>query len=344
MAAPEFDERAALLLKNLVETYIREGQPVGSKVLADTSALSLSPASIRKMLSELESRGFIESPHTSAGRIPTQLGFRLFVDTLVTYSPLQMPRLSEIEARFDSSQNTHQLIESASNLLSDTTRLTGLVMLPRTEQASLRQVEFLPLSGCRVLVVLVVDEKEVQNRIIKTGREYGDVELRQAANFVNQHFIGQSLTQIRQGLVSYLEKDKDSLNQMLESALEVAVQAFPDAPEADDYIVSGETHMFDQAGHDSAQLRKLFEAFNQKRDILYLMDRCIEANEAQIFIGAESGSSALLDCSVVAAPYALDGQALGVLAVIGPTRMDYQKVVPTVDVTAKVLSLALNQE
>lgn len=343
MSTLEYNDRASLLLKTLIETYIKEGQPVGSKMLARTSELALSSASIRKMLADLETKGLLSSPHTSAGRVPTEQGFRLFVDTLAIYKPLDEPALSEIEARLEASLTTSQLIESASNLLAETTQLTGLVMLPRTDQVSLRQVEFLPLSGSRVLVVLVVNEKEVQNRIITTDREYSEIELQQAANFVNQHFAGGSLSQIREQLLSYLEQDKDSLNQLLETTLEVANKAFSDGQDNDDYVVAGETNLFQQENYDVDRLRGLLEAFNRKRDILFLMDRCIEANDTQIFIGAESGTDALVDCSVVTAPYCLGEKVLGVLAVVGPTRMDYQKVVPTVDITAKILSTALNQ-
>ena len=339
-------KRNQVLLKTLVECYIKDGQPVGSKTLAEASSLSLSSATIRNIMSDLENRGYITSPHTSAGRVPTQSGFRLFVDSLAVF---ERPRLSDvavIQQRLNSDQSADELIATASSLLSETTQMAGLVMLPQQNQLKLRQVEFLRLSDQRVLVVLVINEKEVQNRIIHTEREYSEEELRQAANYINQTFSGFDLTEIKRQLLSTIEDDKTALGELMQTAMDVAEKAFQtENPVNSDYVLSGESHLLDiaQTSHDVGKLREMFDVFNQKRDVLHLLDQCINAEGSRIFIGAESGCSAFVDCSVVAAPYEVGGEVLGVLAVVGPTRMNYQSVVPSVDITAKILGLALNQ-
>ncbi len=339
-------ERTHVLLKTLVECYIRDGQPVGSKTLVEESSLTVSSATVRKIMSDLEDRGYIVSPHTSAGRVPTEMGFRLFVDTLAVFDRPRLSDVAVLQQRLEQQQSTEELITVASSLLSETTQMAGLVMLPQQNQFKLRQVEFLALSERRVLVVLVINEKEVQNRIIHTEREYSEVELKQATNYINQVFAGHDLAQIRQQLLSKMEEDKTVLGELMQTAMDVAEKTFhSEAQQGADYVLSGETHLLDiaEAHGDVSRLREVFEAFNQKRDVLHLLDRCIGAQGTRIFIGAESGCSAFADCSVVAAPYEVGGEVLGVLAVVGPTRMNYQMVVPSVDITAKILGLALNQ-
>lgn len=340
-------ERAQVLLKTLIECYIKDGQPVGSKTLVEASSLAVSSATVRNIMSDLEERGYITSPHTSAGRVPTQRGFRLFVDNLAVFDRPKLSDVAAIQQRLSNDQSSDELIATASSLLAETTRMAGLVMLPQQNQFKLRQVEFLALSEQRVLVVLVINEKEVQNRIIHTEREYSEVELRQAANYINQVFAGCDLTQIRQQLIGKMEEDKSALGELMQTTMDVAEKAFhPEQPQHTDYVLSGESHLLDiaETSEDVGRLREVFEAFNQKRDVLHLLDRCIGAQGSRIFIGAESGCSAFMDCSVVAAPYFdVGGDVLGVLAVVGPTRMNYQAVVPSVDITAKILGLALNQ-
>lgn len=346
MSRKDTIERKQALLKALVECYIRDGQPVSSSTLAKTSSLSLSPASIRNIMSDLEERGYLISPHTSAGRVPTQQGFRVFVDSLAVFETPRLEDVASLQQRLSQVDSTEELIARASSLLSESTRMAGLVMLPQQNKFKLRQVEFLPLPDQRVLVVLVINEKEVQNRIIHTEREYSEEELRQAANYINQTFAGFELNQIRSELLDTMEEDKNTLGKMMQAAMDMAEKTFRDKSGSHNkYVLSGESYLLDIAedNHDMGRLREVFEAFNRKKDILHLMDRCANADGTRIFIGAESGCSAFVDCSVVAAPYEVGGEVLGVLAVVGPTRMNYQSVVPSVDITAKILGLALNQ-
>lgn len=339
-------ERGQILLKTLIQRYIREGQPVGSKTLLEESGLAVSAATVRNVMAELEERGLVASPHTSAGRIPTASGYRLFVDTLVTMQPLAREALATLESQLNPSRSGTELAQAASQLLSEISRQVGLVTVPRHNQRSLRQVEFLPLSDHRVLVILVINEREVQNRVIRTGRNYSEIELQQAANMINQRFAGKSLDAVRGSILKAMRADKASIDHYLQASLDLAAQAFsPDpATVGKDYVVSGETQLVGATRPEELdKLRDLFEAFERKRDILELVDRCIRADDVQIFIGEEAGFEALGDFSVITAPYSSDNEKLGVLAVIGPTRMAYERVIPIVDVTARMLSRALQR-
>jgi heat-inducible transcriptional repressor len=346
MAHPELSERAQHLLKVLVERYIRDGQPVGSRTLARDAHMELSPATIRNVMADLEELGLISAPHTSAGRMPTVQGYRLFVDTLLTIKPLHEQEISSLKAQLGRDTEPKRIIAAASSLLSEVTALAGLVMLPRREQVALRQIEFLPLSGNRVLVILVVNEREVQNRIIDTSRAYSMVELQQAANYINERFAGRSLRALRDELLREMKADRESMDRLMRSALEMAEKVFGDTGESeDDYLLAGETNLMSyHEMSDMERLRQLFDAFGRKRDILHLLDQSIDAKGMQIFIGNESGHQALDTCSIVTAPYCLEGQVVGVLGVIGPTRMAYGRVIPIVDVTARLLGAALNHE
>jgi heat-inducible transcriptional repressor len=338
------NERAQHLLKVLVERYIRDGQPVGSRTLATETQLGLSPATIRNVLSDLEEHGYLASPHTSAGRIPTVRGYRFFVDSLLTVKPLDNNAVQQCQQQLKPDQNVPTLVSSASNLLSELTRLTGLVMLPRREHISLRQIEFLPLSDNRVLVILVLNEREVQNRIIYTKRIYSQNELQQAANYLNATYAGQEIARVRKKLLAAMQNDRATMDQLMRTAIEVADQVLETTPNEQDYVLAGQNHLFDLVDNTGIQgLRQLFTAFTQKHDILHLLDQCLNTNGVQIFIGEESGYDVLDECSVVTAPYSVEGQAVGVLGVIGPTRMPYERVISIVDVTAKLLSAALNQ-
>ncbi|HUH36805.1 MAG TPA: heat-inducible transcriptional repressor HrcA [Spongiibacteraceae bacterium] len=346
MAGELISERAQVLLKALVARYIREGQPVGSRTLLEDSGLAVSPATVRNIMADLEERGLIAAPHTSAGRIPTVQGYRLFVDTLVQMRRPDALDWDGLALELNPDQSPKALAGSASRLLADLSAQAGLVTVPRREQQAFRQVEFLPLSDNRVLVILVVDEQDVQNRVIHTSRRYGEAELRQASNLINQRFAGRQLAQIRSSIVTAMRRDKDSIDDLLQSALDLASMAFEPAADNDepDYLLAGESHLLGSASHsDIDKLRELFEAFQQKKDILELVDRCIRADGVQIFIGEESGYAALGDFSIVTAPYQAEGQTLGVLGVIGPTRMAYDRVIPLVDVTARMLSKALSR-
>jgi len=344
MVKEQISDRAQQLLKALIERYIRDGQPVGSRALVEESGLPISAATARNVMADLEAMGLIRAPHTSAGRVPTKQGYRLFVDTLVTVQPLEHGALVSLQRELHRDKSSKELLESASRLLASITAQAGLVSLPRQPRVVLRQVEFLPLSDNRVLVILVINEREVQNRVIYTSRRYNEIELQQAANLINQRFAGQTLNAVRGALLEAMRADKASIDHHLQASLDLASKAFerPDTDNARDYVVSGETRLIGGASlEDIDKLRDLFEAFQQKRDILDLVDRCIRADGVQIFIGEEAGCEVFDDFSVITAPYQDGNETLGVLGVIGPTRMAYERVIPIVDVTARMLSVAL---
>jgi len=344
MAKELISERAQQLLKALIERYIREGQPIGSKALVEASGLSVSAATARNVMADLEDLGLIRAPHTSAGRVPTVQGYRLFVDSLITVRPLGQDAIASLQQELNPDKSPSELVASASQLLARITAQAGLVTLPKLPRMQLRQVEFLPLTESRVLVILVVNEREVQNRVIHTSRQYSDIELQQAANLINQRFAGRGLREVRAAILEAMQADKTSINQQLQKSLDLAAKAFEEtaAPDQRDYVVAGETRLLGQAGPETyAKMRDLFEAFQQKSDILDLVDRCIQADGVQIFIGDEAGFEVLGDFSVITAPYQAGNQTLGVLGVIGPTRMAYERVIPIVDVTARMLSVAL---
>jgi heat-inducible transcriptional repressor len=341
---PHLSERAQHLLKVLVETYIDEGKPVGSQTLLRAAGLDLSPATIRNVMADLENMGLIYAPHASAGRIPTVKGYRLFIDTMLKVKPLQEAVIDQLKERLQRDLTPHSLVEAASDMLSGITRLAGVVTVPRQRHAALRQIEFLGLSDNRVLAILVMNQQEVQNRIIHLDRAYSDAELQQAANYLNEKFAGRDLTAVRRDLLRELDAVRRDMNRMMRSAIELGEKAFAkDEPSQYDFVVVGQANLmgYEQLSNVD-RLRQLFNAFSAKRDILHLLDRCICARGVQIFIGQESGYQVLDECSVVSAPYSVEGDAIGVLGVIGPTRMQYDRVIPIVDITAKLLGAALN--
>ena len=335
-------ERTQLLLKVLVESYILDGHPLGSRTLARRSALEISPATVRNVMADLEDFGFVESPHTSAGRIPTTKGYRLFVDTMLKVQPITTDIVLQMKENLDPSQNVNNLVESASTLLSGLTGMAGLVTLPKIERAEFRHIEFLPLSDHRVLAILVMNQREVQNRILQTDRDYTAAELQQAANYINELCSGQDLVAARKKILHELDHLREHMNDLMRSVVEMGEQIFSGSGESD-YVVVGQTNLmeFDDLS-DIEKLRSLFEAFGQKREFLRLLDRCICAEGVQIFIGQESGYAVLDDCSVITSPYTVDDEVMGVLAVVGPTRMSYNRVIPIVDLTARLLGEALN--
>lgn len=337
------DERAQRLFKLLVERYLSKGSPVASKTLASHPTVELSPASVRNIMADLEARGLVMSPHTSAGKVPTNQGLRFFVDSLLAVQPLDEERVQQLRHELNPDLSPSALVENASSLLSQITHMAGVVTLPRRESVALRHVEFLPLTDHRVLVILVINEREVQNRIIHTDREYSETELNQAANFINRRFAGESLLAVRASLVESMQADKDRMDQLMQAALDVASKAFDLERDENDYVVAGETHLL-EGPSDTEVVRQLFEAFSHKRDILHLLDRCLESRGVQLFIGDESGYHVLDDYSLVTSPYQVNGRVAGVLGVIGPTRMAYQTVIPVVDVTARVLGAAMNYQ
>jgi heat-inducible transcriptional repressor len=341
-------EREQLLLRVLVESYIRDGQPVGSRALSRDSGLQLSSATIRNIVSDLEELGFVTSPHTSAGRIPTDKGYRFFVDSILkARPPLEDQALDALRRQFDPHHDdSTALVAAASQLLSSVTKLAGVVTLPRAPQASITQIEFVPLSEQRALVVLVFNDREVQNRIIQLDRYYSPDELRRASSFLSEHFRGWTLAHVRQELLQQMQEARESMNQMMQDAIAVAAKVFDPAAGSGklEYVMAGETNLMGVGELSSVEkLRRLFEAFNEKRDILNLLDQSLRAEGVQIFIGQESGYQILDNCSVVTAPYSADNEVIGVLGVIGPTRMAYERVIPIVDLSAKLLGAALTR-
>lgn len=341
MNEPQISDRSRHILKTLIDRYIREGVPVGSKSLVEETGLSISAATMRNVMSDLEAHGLVSAPHTSAGRIPTEQGYRMFVDSLITVGELDDRYLNSLRNELSPSKSSAALVESASNLLSQLTSQAGIVMTPRVNSSRLQQVEFVPLSGDRVLVVLVFNEQDVENRIIHTQRPYSREELAQAAEFINQRFAGIELEQISDALVNEMQSDKDSINQLLELMIEVAGDTIQ-AADNQDYIVAGQNHLLGSAEpSDVSRLKELFDAFQAKKDVLLLMNHCIDADGVKIFIGQESGYQSFEDFSLITAPYKHNDTPIGVIGIIGPTRMAYDRVIPVVDITAKMLSAAL---
>ncbi|MET0986495.1 MAG: heat-inducible transcriptional repressor HrcA [Steroidobacteraceae bacterium] len=339
-------DRAQQLLKLLVEHYIRDGQPVGSRTLSRDLGLRLSAATIRNVMSDLEELGFVASPHTSAGRIPTDKGYRFFVDTLLKFQPLDDGKVNEIQQLLGQhADDPKALVGVASRMLSSVTRLAGVVTIPRQSHAALTQIEFVPLSANRALAILIVNGREVQNRILQLERNYSAEELRRASNYLNQEFGGKELSDVREHLLTQFKETRETLNQLMLDAVMLAQQVMVPTQDSNrrEYVIAGETNLMEFAELSNVEkLRRLFEAFTQQRDILHLLDQSLRADGVQIFIGQESGYTILDDCSVVTAPYTLDKEVVGVLGVIGPTRMAYERVIPIVDITAKLLGAALN--
>jgi len=341
----QLNERAALLLKKLVYSYIADGQPVGSKKLSDDSDLDISSATIRNVMSGLEKKGLIVSPHTSAGRIPTEQGYRLFVDSMLETEPLSKSLLTRLKAGLDPDQNTDALINHASQIVSELTHMAGIITIPKASHATLRHIEFLPLSDQRILAIMVINEREVQNRVLHMQRSYTSTELQEASNFLNQSFSGRDLFEVRETLLQGMQKTRNDIDVIMQTAIEVAGATFSDSLETkDEYLVQGEANLvrFSEPS-DTSQLNQLLEVFDHKREILGLLDRCIQADGVKVFIGNEAGFKGLGDCSVITAPYSVQGEPLGVLGVIGPARINYNRVIPVVDVTAKLLGEALNK-
>lgn len=338
------NERAQFLLKELIQRFIRDGQPVGSRTLSRASGLELSPATIRNVMADLEELGLVSAPHTSAGRVPTPQGYRLFVDTLVRYKQPKEGEIRKLQSQISERQgDPNALLGSVSSLLSSLTSLASVVTVPRGKRAILRQIEFLGLADNRVLAILVTNDHEVQNRILHTREPHTADELQKAANFINENYVGNDLMEIRKRLIADLERTRDSMNQAMLDIISVAQSAMEGAASPQgEFVLSGETNLMDFAElSDVETLRRLFEAFSRKRFMLKLLDKSINASGVQVFIGEESGYQILDDVSVVTAPYKVDADHIGVLGVIGPTRMAYDRIVPIVDITARLLASAM---
>jgi heat-inducible transcriptional repressor len=329
------DERAKLLLKALVERYIAEGQPVGSRTLSKASGLELSPATIRNVMADLEELGLIVSPHTSAGRVPTAKGYRLFVDTMLTVQRHQLnaPELAP--------EQPQKVIANAAQLLSNLSQFVGVVMAPRRASV-FRHIEFLRLSQGRLLVIIVSPEGDVQNRVIFTDVDYTPTQLIETANFLNTHYAGMTMEQVRERLKTEVERLRGEVAALMQAAVNVGSEALSQAQ--DDVVISGERNLLavSEFSSDMHNLRRAFDLFEQKTQILRLLDVSSQAEGVRIFIGGESQVMPFEDLSVVSAPYEVDGQVVGTLGVIGPTRMAYDRMIEIVDITSRLVSNALS--
>jgi heat-inducible transcriptional repressor len=336
------DKRAQILLKTLIERYIAEGQPVGSRTLSKYSGLDLSPATIRNVMADLEEMGLIASPHTSAGRVPTPLGYRFFVDSLLVIKPLESGEVQRLEGELHP-DNPQRVIHAASHLLSQLTQFAGVVMTPRRRAMTFRHIEFLKLSEKRVLLIVVTPDGDVQNRILFTERDFTASELIEAANYINQNYSGHSFEDVRTRLQGELRELRQDMIQLLTTAVDAGTRAMNEGSEQ--YVISGERNLLSlqDLSQDMGRLRKLFEMFEHKTSLLQILDVSLRGQGVQIFIGGESGFRAPDEVSVVTSPYKVDGEVVGTVGVIGPTRMAYDRVIPIVDITAKLLSSALSQ-
>ena len=329
------DDRAKLLLKALVERYISEGQPVGSRTLSRASGLDLSPATIRNVMSDLEEMGLIVSPHTSAGRIPTARGYRLFVDTMLTANK------SQIAPQSLAGDQPQKVISNAALLLSNLSQFVGVVIAPRRSSV-FRHIEFLRLSERRLLVIIVSPDGDVQNRVIYTQRDYTQPELVETANYLNANYVGMALEQVRERLKTEVESLRAEIASLMQAAVTVSTEAMGQ-PE-DEVVISGERNLLSVSdfSSDMGHLRRAFELFEQKAQLMRLLDVAGQAEGVRIFIGGESQVVPFEDLSIVSAPYEVDGQIVGTLGVIGPTRMPYERMIQIVDITSRLISNALS--
>ncbi len=330
------DDRAKTLLKTLVERYIAEGQPVGSRTLSKASGLDLSAATIRNVMADLEELGLISSPHTSAGRVPAARSYRLFVDTMLTVQrdQLRAPTLVPDQPQ--------KVIANAAHLLSDLSQFVGVVMAPRRGSV-FRHIEFLRLSERRLLVIIVSPDGDVQNRVIFTQTDFSSSQLTEASNYLNAHYAGMALEQVREKLKAEVETLQGEIAQLMQAAVQVGTEALNQAQE--EVVIAGERNLLavSDFSSDLGQLRRAFDLFEQKTQLMRLLDVSSQAEGVRIFIGGESQVVPFEELSVVSAPYEVDGTVVGTLGVIGPTRMPYDRMIQIVDITSKLLSNALSQ-
>ncbi|MGI4844575.1 MAG: heat-inducible transcriptional repressor HrcA [Janthinobacterium lividum] len=336
----QLEPRAQTLLKALVERYIADGQPVGSRALSKISGLDLSPATIRNIMADLEEMGYVASPHTSAGRIPTPRGYRLFVDTLLTVQHIDEQAVGAQHMRLPI-QQPQKIIANAAQMLSSLSQFAGVVQSPRRESV-FQQIEFLRLSEKRILLVIVDPRGDVQNRLLHTDVDYTPGQLTQSANYLNQNYAGLTFDQVRARLGGELRQLRDDMGKLMQVAVEAGSEAMA---EGDDMVIAGERNLLSVSDLSSnmSSLRQMFEMFEQKTGLMQLLEVSSKAGGVQIFIGGESKLVPMDEMSVVTAPYEVNGRIVGTLGVIGPTRMAYERVIPIVDITAKLLSNALSQ-
>src|SRR5688572_9510971 len=335
-------ERAQSLLKIKIERYIADGQPVGSRALSLASSLELSQATIRNVMADLEEMGFVASPHTSSGRVPTPKGYRFFVDTLLTVRPMDEVERQQLTEQL-TPDDPHRVVATASQMLSDLTHFAGIVVAPRRRGAVLRHIEFFSLSEKRVLLIIVSSDGEVQNRVLVTDRSYTPSQLVEAGNYINQNYAGLDFDHLRNKVRGELTDLHRDMSGLMQAAIAMGTDALRQP--ADGVVISGGRNLLqvDELSNDMQRLRRLFDVFETKTQLLELLEQSEHADGVKIFIGGESTLVPLDECSIVTAPYEVDGQVVGTVGVIGPTRMEYERVIPIVDVTARLVSSALSQ-
>lgn len=329
------DDRAKLLLKALVERYIDDGQPIGSRTLSRASGLELSPATIRNVMSDLEELGLIVSPHTSAGRIPTARGYRLFVDTMLT------AQREQITPQILAAEQPQKVLTNAATLLSNLSQFVGVVSTPKRNSV-FRHIEFLKLSDKRYLVIIVAPDGDVQNRVIFTDADFTQAQLQEAANFLNNNYAGMAIEHVRERLKTEVEQLRGEIAKLMQTAVQVSSEVLTQAQ--DEVVIAGERNLLSVSdfSSDMGQLRRAFDLFEQKTQLMRLLDTSSKAEGVRIYIGGESHVVPIEDLSVVSAPYEVDGRIVGTLAVIGPTRMHYDKMIQIVDITSKLVTNALS--
>jgi len=334
----ELDKRAQILLKALISHHIDDGNPVGSKTLCSTSGLDLSSASIRNIMKDLEMAGFIASPHTSAGRIPTQKGYRVFVDSLVTVQPLDDTEILSLKNNLTAS-DSKDLINAAADTLSYLTKFAGIVLIPRAKKITFKHIEFLNLSKNKVLVIIITNEGSVQNRVLHTKQDYDQVTLLEATNYFNQNYMGCDINEVKNRLLTELKTMKNKMTTLMNAAIETSTNYDQD----DNLVMTGQSNLLNTAelSQNISSIKKIIEIFNKKSALLQLLEKSHRAKGVQIFIGEESGYQALDECSIITAPYQSNSEVLGMLGVIGPTRMAYERIIPIVDITAKLLGRSI---
>jgi len=334
----ELDKRAQILLKSLITHHINDGNPVASKTLCTTTGLDLSSASIRTIMKDLEEAGFIASPHTSAGRIPTQKGYRFFVDSLVSKKTLNDSEILSLKSNLAPSDNKN-LINTAADTMSYLTKFAGVVMIPRLKKLIFKHIEFLNLSKNKILVIIVTNDGAVQNRVLDTEKDYDQVALIEATNYFNENYMGCDVEDVKSKLLIELKSMKNKMTALMSAAIKTT----EDCNQNNNLIMAGQRNLLnnEELSQNVSSVRKIIEIFEQKSKLLQLLEKSHQADGIQIFIGEESGYQALDECSIITAPYKSDGEILGTLGVIGPTRMAYERVIPIVDITAKLLGKSI---
>lgn len=340
----DLNERASVVLSQLIEQYIDTGAPVGSGAIVKSSRLSCSPATVRNVMAELEAMGLLASPHTSAGRVPTAAGYRLFINSLLQVNPEQCVNAAQIKEMLAEPADPKTMLQQVSKALSQFTSFAGVVSMPGSDVACFRQIEFLTLSGNRVLAILVTTDGNVENKVLALDRAYSDSDLTRAANYFNEAFAQRSMHEVRGELLRNLQQDRDTMHEAMRTAIDMAQGLMAEDDDKDKVVLSGEGNLMGLPEFaQTEQMKALLDTFQTKQVLLDLVSRSMQSDGIQIFIGEESGHEALEACSVVTMPYEKDGQRVGVLGVIGPTRMAYDQVVSVVDVTSKLLSSALSR-